>query len=63
MPIPNHVMTWDWHKTYPYPRARQLIEQFFSKRKQYRSVATRYGKKARNFLGAIHLAAAVIWLN
>jgi len=26
-------------------------------------MATRYDKTARNFLGAIHLAAAVVWLN
>ena len=44
-------------------QARHLIEQFFNKLKQYRSIATRYDKTARNFLGAIHLAAAVIWLN
>jgi len=44
-------------------RTRHLIEQFFNKLKQYRSIATRYDKTARNFLGAIHLAAAVIWLN
>ena len=44
-------------------RARHLIEQFFNKLKQSRSIATRYDKTARNFLGAIHLAAAAIWLN
>ena len=44
-------------------RARHSIEQFVNKLKQYRSIATRYDKTARNFLGAIHLAAAVIWLN
>jgi hypothetical protein len=27
------------------------------------AIATRYDKTARNFLGAIHLAAAIIWLN
>lgn len=27
------------------------------------NLATRYDKTARNFLGAIHLAAAVVWLN
>ncbi|MBC7617850.1 MAG: transposase [Candidatus Saccharibacteria bacterium] len=26
------------------------------------TIATRYDKTARNFLGAIHLAEAVIWL-
>ena len=27
------------------------------------AIATRYDKTARNFLGAIYLAAAVVWLN
>ncbi len=44
-------------------KARHLIENFFGKLKQYRAIATRYDKTARNFLGAIHLAASVIWLN
>ena len=44
-------------------RARHLIENFFAKLKQYRAIATRYDKRAVHFLGAIHLAAAVIWLN
>ena len=39
------------------------IENFFARLKQYRAIATRYDKTARNFLAAIHLAAAVIWLN
>jgi transposase len=44
-------------------KARHLIENFFWKLKQYRAIATRYDKTARNFLAAIHLAAAIIWLN
>jgi transposase len=44
-------------------KARHLIENFFAKLKQFRAIATRYDKTARNFLGAVHLAAAVIWLN
>jgi len=44
-------------------KARHLIENFFGKLKQYRAIATRYDKTARNFLGAIHLAASIIWLN
>ena len=43
--------------------ARHLIENLFARLKQYRAIATRYDKTARNFLGAIHLAAAVVWLN
>ena len=51
----------------PYDRelykARHLIENFFAKLKQDRAIATRYDKRAVHFLGAIHLAAAIIWLN
>lgn len=43
-------------------KARCLIENFFARLKQYRAIATRYDKTARNFLGAIHLAAAMVWL-
>ena len=42
---------------------RHLIENFYCKLKQFRAIATRYDKTARNFLAAIHLAAAIIWLN
>lgn len=44
-------------------QARHLIENFFAKLKQYRAIATRYDKTARNFLGGIYLAASIIWLN
>lgn len=43
--------------------ARHLIKNFFEKLKQFRAIATRYDKTADAFLGAIHLAAAKIWLN
>ena len=32
---------------------RHLVENFFAKRKQYRAIATRYDKTARNFLAAV----------
>jgi transposase len=44
-------------------KARHLVENFFCKLKQFRAIATRYDKTARNFLAAVHLAAAIIWLN
>ena len=44
-------------------KARHLIENFFARLKQYRCIATRFDKPAQAFLGDIHLAAAVIWLN
>lgn len=43
-------------------KARHLIENFFAKLKQYRAIATRYDKTARNFLGAIYRVAAAILL-
>lgn len=44
-------------------KARHLIENFFAKLKQFRAIATRYDKIARNFLAAVYLAASAIWLN
>ena len=44
-------------------KARHLIENFFCRLKQFRAINTRYDKTARNFLAAIHLAAAVVWLD
>ena len=44
-------------------KARHLIENFFCKLEQFRAIATRYDKTATNFLAAIYLAAATIWLN
>ena len=44
-------------------KARHLIENFFLKLKQFRAIATRYDKTAQNFLGAVFLAGAYIWLN
>lgn len=44
-------------------KARHLIENFFARLKQFRAIATRYDKRATNFLGAIYLAASMTWLN
>jgi transposase len=44
-------------------KARHLIENFFCKLKEFRALATRYDKTARNFLAGIHCAAALILLN
>jgi hypothetical protein len=43
-------------------RARNLIERFFNKIKQYRRVATRYDKLAANYLAFVKLASIRIWL-
>jgi transposase len=44
-------------------KIRHLIENFFCKLKQFRAIATRYDKTAKNFLAAIYLVAIKIWLN
>ena len=44
-------------------KARHLIENFFAKIKQFRAIATRYDKTARNFLAAVFLTASVIWFD
>jgi transposase len=44
-------------------KSRHLVENFFARLKQYRGIATRYDKLGESFLGAIYLAAIVIWLN
>ncbi|MCF3946500.1 IS5/IS1182 family transposase, partial [Acidiphilium iwatense] len=36
---------------------------FLAKLKQFRAIATRYDKTARNFLAGVHLTATAIWLN
>ncbi|MBP2309405.1 transposase [Azospirillum melinis] len=44
-------------------RERNLVERFFDKLKGFRAIATRYDKLASNFLAAIYLVSALIWLN
>jgi transposase len=42
-------------------RQRNLIERMFARLKDFRRVATRYDKLARNFLAGVLIAAVVIW--
>jgi len=48
----------DWHRY----KARNLIERFFNRLKQFRRLATRYDKLASRFNAFLHLACAYIWL-
>jgi transposase len=41
---------------------RHLIECCFSKLKQFRRVATRYEKTARNYRAVVTIAAIVLWI-
>lgn len=48
----------DWHRY----KARNLVERFFCRIKQFRRLATRYDKLARRFNAFLQLACAYIWL-
>ena len=43
-------------------KARNLIERMFCRLKDFRRIATRYDKRADNFLAGIKLASARIWM-
>jgi len=52
-------------RTIPYDalayRQRNRIERMFCRLKDFRRIATRYDKLARNFLAGALIAAAIIW--
>jgi len=48
----------DWHVY----KDRNLVERFINRIKQYRRVATRYEKSARNFLAFVQVAAINVLL-
>lgn len=53
-------------RKYPFDKhlytQRHLIECCFSKLKQFRRVATRYEKTARNYLAVVTIAAIALWI-
>ena len=54
--ISPREIDWDRYKD------RNLVERFWSKVKQYRRIATRFEKKAQNFLAFVHVASIMILL-
>ena len=44
-------------------RRRSRVEQLWGRLKEWRAVATRYEKTAASYLGVLHLAAALDWIN
>lgn len=59
-PMPNRKSVPSF-SSYLY-RYRNLVERFFNKIKHYRAVATRYDKRAENFLAGVKLASLRIWM-
>lgn len=55
------------NRKHPYPhdikayRDRNLIERMFCRLKDFRRIATRYDKRADNFLSAVLIVAAITW--
>jgi transposase len=43
--------------------ALHRIANFFAKIEQFRAIATRCEKTARNFLAAVQFVASIVWLN
>ena len=43
-------------------RQRNRVERCFNRLKQYRRIATRYEKKAENYLAMLSLASIMMWL-
>jgi transposase len=43
-------------------RYRNLVERFFNKLKHFRAVATRYDKRADNYLAGVKLASVRLWM-
>ena len=60
--IPNRT-----NRNRPFPFSKRLyklrwrIESAFNRLKDYRRIATRYDKLARNFLASVCLVAALVW--
>ncbi len=54
------------HRSGPFNRAlyrsRNLVERLINRLKQYRRIATRYEKRADNYLAMLLLAAIIFWL-
>jgi putative transposase len=56
-PTRKHQWSIDWEAY----KQRNLIERMFNRLKDFRRIATRYDKLARNFASAVALVATFIW--
>nr|WP_188819823.1 IS5 family transposase [Novosphingobium indicum] len=58
-PRKNRKIQYDYDKAIY--KQRNVIERMFCRLKDWRRIATRFDRNVKNFMGAIALAAAVIW--
>ncbi len=42
-------------------RRRNLVERLINRLKQFRRIATRYEKRAANYLGVVHIGMLLLW--
>lgn len=59
---PRKNRTQQRHYDHDLYKDRNLVERFFNRLKQFRRIATRYEKLARNFSSMINLVFTYIWL-
>ncbi|MGL4965858.1 MAG: transposase, partial [Inquilinus sp.] len=60
--IPTHpTRKHQWPIDLDIYKQRNLVERMFNRLKDFRRIATRYDKLARNFASAIACAAIVLW--
>ena len=57
-PTRKRLIHYDWEAY----KLRNLVERCFNKLKHFRRIATRYDRRARNFLSFVQIAAAIIWM-
>ena len=43
-------------------RTRNLVERAINRLKQFRRIATRYEKKAENYLAMLHIGSILLWI-
>ncbi|HEY6610442.1 MAG TPA: transposase [Pseudomonas sp.] len=43
-------------------RRRNLVERLINRLKQFRRIATRYEKRAANYLAMVHIGMLLLWL-
>src|SRR5919199_693888 len=43
-------------------RRRNLVERLINRLKQFRRIATRYEKRAANYLAMVHIGSILIWI-
>lgn len=58
-PRKNRKVQFDYDKTIY--KQRNVIERMFCRLKDWRRIATRFDRNVKNFMGAVALAATVIW--